>query len=435
MKLSPVDGIFRLTTDNVLTILERLLIIDSWNVPTVPPSDLQFNRLAEKIQSDDPDLTSRQTDSDLFEWFNDKIFAQEQSEDLFQIGFRWDEEDYSSPVWWPQGVTGTADAAESGEVGSEKLLVVSWHYDTKDGKFEDHPLEEEGARISIVKMTNWSDQIVYRHVLLVEPTADDSDSFTHLEGLHAGGIVWFDRWLYVANGGALLLFDMNNIRDLAQQQVNFRATGHGSAPVASMLSGIPDHDSRTDGLGLEIGWVDGRYEAYGYRYICPLIAKYTIDPESADSLSGHFSSIGLDRSVDPPRLISAKFIDKDEPDATHDKDINNSLLCYWELDPQTGLLRVSSSGHIEALEAFQTNLRSIQGVTAKGATVWLSASNGTLAHLYVRHTDGSAGDEKHFWAKGCESLTWSPHSDHLWSITEFESQRIGFAVKLSDLGG
>ncbi|HNC96826.1 MAG TPA: hypothetical protein PKW90_11920, partial [Myxococcota bacterium] len=64
-----------------------------------------------------------------------------------------------------------------------------------------------------------------------------------------------------------------------------------------------------------------------------------------------------------------------------------------------------------------------------------SASSGGLAKLYVRHTDNSGGDEMHFWARGCESLTWTPHSNHLWNVTEFEDSRIGFAVDLSDVGG
>jgi hypothetical protein len=435
MGLTSKDGIFRLAHEDVLTVLNRVFIANAWDLPTTGPSDLQFNRTAETIDSDDPDLTSRQSKNNIQEWLNDNIFALKQSEDLFKIGFRWDEEDDASPVWWPQGVTGTADATESGELDGEKLLVVSWHFKQPEKNLPEFP-GEEGARISVVKMTNFNEPIVYRHILLVAPIMDGGvASFTEMtEDPHAGGIVWFDHWLYVADGRRLLLFDINNVRDLAQQPVNIQTTGNGQVPTASLSSKIPNHDSRTDGRGLEIGWVDGRYEAFGYRYICPLVAIYTIDPDSDDSLEGHFSSIGLDRSTEPPRLVSAKFIDQ-EGSVDFDDDINNALLCFWELNPQTGLLHVSSSGHIEAMDTFQTNLRFIQGATAKGTTVWLSASSGDLAKLYVRHTDSSGGDEMHFWARGCESLTWSPHSNNLWSITEFENSRIGFAVDLSDVGG
>jgi hypothetical protein len=80
MALTSKDGIFRLAHEDVLTVLNRVLIANAWDLPTTGPSNLLFNRTTETIYSDDPDLTYRQAKNNIQERFNDNIFALKQSD-------------------------------------------------------------------------------------------------------------------------------------------------------------------------------------------------------------------------------------------------------------------------------------------------------------------------------------------------------------------
>jgi hypothetical protein len=94
-------------------------------------------------------------------------------------GFRWNPGDDNVSYWYPQGITGSADAAADGIVDGRRSLLVSWY--SNNGK---------GARISFVN----ADQLAsatYRHVLLVDRKLRPITT-------HAGGIAWFGNYLYVA---------------------------------------------------------------------------------------------------------------------------------------------------------------------------------------------------------------------------------------------
>jgi hypothetical protein len=89
-----------------------------------------------------------------------------------QGGFRWNTGDDEVPYWYPQGITGSADAVDGGVVDGHRELLVSWY--SKNGK---------GARISFV----------------------NADT-------HAGGIAWYGHYLYVAETHVgLRVFDLQHI--------------------------------------------------------------------------------------------------------------------------------------------------------------------------------------------------------------------------------
>ncbi|MGH3358553.1 MAG: hypothetical protein ACRDO7_07090, partial [Nocardioidaceae bacterium] len=150
-------------------------------------------------------------------------------------GFRWTRGDCVDRRWWPQGVTTSADADESEEIGGRRVLAVSW-YAKAYGEVR------KGCRVSFVDI----DTLAYRHVLLVVPSIAD-DGRLKLDGLpvHAGGIVWHGPYLHVAGTRRGLL--TARLDDLMRVPDRFL-----------------DHDRDT------IGVTAGRPSTFGYRYVLPI---------------------------------------------------------------------------------------------------------------------------------------------------------------------
>jgi len=132
-------------------------------------------------------------------------------------GFRWSREDGRDRDWYPQGVSGSADADPSGLWGGRELIVVSWYQRATNR-----------ARVTFVDLGAGR----YRHVGLVDHRLEPIHS-------HAGGIVWWDRWLYVAQTGAgLRVFDLHRLRsdgDWVLPQVGLYRR-RGPVPRFSFLS-------------------------------------------------------------------------------------------------------------------------------------------------------------------------------------------------------
>jgi hypothetical protein len=117
-------------------------------------------------------------------------------------GFRWTAGDDKVGYWYPQGITGSADAVPGGVVDGHRELLVSWY--SNNGK---------GVRISFVNADKLA-TAKYRHVLLV--TANKSGHFGLVQS-HAGGIAWYGNYLYVAEThGGLRVFDLRHIELVAK---------------------------------------------------------------------------------------------------------------------------------------------------------------------------------------------------------------------------
>ncbi|MFF0345298.1 hypothetical protein [Kribbella sp. NPDC004875] len=108
-------------------------------------------------------------------------------------GFCWqDGEDDDENVWIPQGVSGSGDAQPAG--GARRVAVASWHN-----------TDDTAIRVSFLDLVTNK----YRHVLLVEPTADGD--FQAIAG-HGHGLFWSGNLLVVATSGSVLrVFDLRHI--------------------------------------------------------------------------------------------------------------------------------------------------------------------------------------------------------------------------------
>jgi hypothetical protein len=145
--------------------------------------------------------------------------------------YRWessaDFNDQDTTKWYPQGITTSADAYESGLYENEKVQLITWHSD----KYDDG---KRGARVSFVSPDGTGGRKRYRHVLLVRPKGDAD--FESIKGLHAGGVAWYGNLVYVVDTtGGLRVFDLDHI---------YKVDG-----------GIKD----------DAGKVGSKYGAYGYK--------------------------------------------------------------------------------------------------------------------------------------------------------------------------
>lgn len=97
-------------------------------------------------------------------------------------GFTWSEHDRTTPRWWPQGITTSADTGRT-DLGRDIVVTSSYSRDVDAANY--------GSRITFTDLAT----LRYRNVLLVETGPDGRMSPLHI---HAGGIVWSGEDLYVA---------------------------------------------------------------------------------------------------------------------------------------------------------------------------------------------------------------------------------------------
>lgn len=96
----------------------------------------------------------------------------------------WDAGDRRDPMWWPQGISTSADASVPDDrVAGRRVIAVAWYSKA------DH-----GSRVSFLDV----DTRRYRHVLLVVPVLRDGVPGLEPLTVHAGGIVWRGPYLHVA---------------------------------------------------------------------------------------------------------------------------------------------------------------------------------------------------------------------------------------------
>lgn len=112
-------------------------------------------------------------------------------------GYGFAEPDNRTEAWFPQGLTGSADASPDGLMAGRRVQVVSWY--SKRG---------EGVRVSFVDL-DARPLPRYRHVLLVEPAG--GSRFERVR-IHAGGLAWVgDRLFVVDTRRGLRVFDTGRI--------------------------------------------------------------------------------------------------------------------------------------------------------------------------------------------------------------------------------
>ncbi|MBL8917522.1 MAG: hypothetical protein JNJ54_01565 [Myxococcaceae bacterium] len=292
--------------------------------------------------------------------------------------FRWNMEDDTSTTWIPQGITGSADATASGLWAGRRVVLVSW--------YEDAGLQK-GVRIAFVDVTTPSAPR-YRFALLVQPTGTPAaPSFTQVDA-HAGGMVWFGSYLYMAQtGSGFRVFDLTRVMQVATDLDVMGCT------------------ATTCRAGL-------------YKYVLPQVAAYT-DLSSCNPL---FSWVSLDRASSPPALVSGEYCSGTACSAPL-----AGRVFHWPLDAATGRLRGATTWPTFA--AYMGH-RQVQGGAFRAGVTWLSSSAppaGAGALYTVNATRGLTSQ----FIDAPEDLMVDEANGVLWSQSEGAGDRVVVAVRFT----
>jgi len=314
--------------------------------------------------------------------------------------------------WMPQGVTTVADAQADELWGSKQAILVSW--------YDKRLAPEKGVRVSFLDPQTGR----YQHVLLAYPYVDAGGNPTYeiLDtpqegdhgGIHAGGIAWYGTYLYVADTTrGIRVLDMRYIFDL-------QSAGNG------------DTTDQT-----RIGRHGGTYYGFGYRYVMPQVDAWVNDVgadndgDFACEASGapKFSSIGVDRSATPDRLVTSEYCSNSSGAA--DKD---GRVATWSLDGATGRPLPGGDGKWHATSAHRLPEPNIQGPVVSDGVWYLSRSRGEDANGYLIEAaasgspTGTLSTTRTRWAGvGVEDLSYWPGQDAIWTTTEHPGKRAVYA--------
>ncbi|OLZ71529.1 hypothetical protein AV521_11390 [Streptomyces sp. IMTB 2501] len=333
-------------------------------------------------------------------------------------GFCWDEtDDWTSAYdpaggWHPQGFTASHDADPSGTIDGHHLYMATWYYGhgSSQNEEEDAKLRNLKARISILESTgtDWS----YGHVLLVKPTGSRANpNFTSVNDVHADGMVWYGNRLFVANGGELQIYDLN-------------------------------HLWMVNSISKESGISGGTSSAEYHQWALPMVARYSnrtkaeqdnAKPKERSNMYctgpiACLSSLSLDRSVSPPRLVSGRHGDADR---TTPVDV-----IRWPIED----LGEGGTSPVTATAAYQAPVHGLQGVATDGTYYYMSAMCETDYMGVTNPTDPDA--YSCIWrAKPngtvsiltrdsplTQNLSYSFSSGRLWGMNERTGKRVVFSL-------
>ncbi len=301
--------------------------------------------------------------------------------------YTFDVADRADRRWWPQGVTTSADASESGTVGGRRVVVVAWYAKELPGDESGN----HGSRITLFDL----DTKRYRHVLLVVPEVEDGVLRLAPLRAHAGGIVWFGPYLHVAA----------------------TAKGFFTCRMDDLLR-VPDERAGDAGrLGLQ----DDRASSYGYRYVLPVRFQYAAATDEGEERL-RYSFLSLDRAASPPVLVAGEY-------ASHAEQTRR--LARFSVDPETQLLATGADGRARPVE-LQQGVSNMQGAVVARGRYHLTVSTGPFVPGSVH--SGQPGDfRRHRYATpmGPEDIAYWPSTDELWSVSEHPHRRWIFSMKRS----
>lgn len=302
-----------------------------------------------------------------------------------EVAFTWDDADRRDRRWWPQGVTGSWDAASSPTAGSDGagdvLVTTAYAKPVSDVRL--------GARITVHDISDVT-RVRYEHVLLVDARTDDAGRLTVSPvHAHAGGAAWAGDHLHVAaTAKGFHTFDTRDV-------VAVGATGD---------LGLPDH---------------------GHRYLLPLRATYrSHTPEGAVPL--RFSFLSVTHEVRPVRRLVV---------GEYGRGQMTKRLWTYDVDGATGLPCTDEDGVARPTFLTPAGVERMQGaalvddrlhvVTSRGrlrrGSIWSERGNRLVQHEYVL-------------PPGPEDLSHRPSDDRLWSLTEHPFTRMVVAVDRGRFG-
>jgi hypothetical protein len=303
--------------------------------------------------------------------------------------FTFDAADRRDRQWWPQGVTTSADASETGEVAGRRLVVVAWYAKRLPGDTSG----SQGSRITVFDL----DTRRYRHVLLVVPQLEDGVLRLSPLRVHAGGIVWCGPYLHVAA----------------------TAKGFFTCRLEDLLR-VPDPLA---GPRTELGILEDRLASYGYRYVLP--ARFAYEARTDEGVERlRYSFLSLDRSSSPPALLAGEYA---RGKATR------RLACF-PLDPQTLLPATGEDGASRPL-GLEEGVGQMQGAVPARGRYHVTVSHGPFlpGSVYVGQP-GALRRHRFATPMGPEDIAYWPQTDRLWSVTEHPRRRWVYSLRRDRLG-
>ncbi len=285
--------------------------------------------------------------------------------------FTWNEQDSDSELWWPQGISTTADASNTEDVEGHSMLVVSWYCQGIRGA-------RQGSRVTFVDL----ETLRYRHVLIVraETNVWGRPRLKPLH-IHAGGVVWAGDYLHLAG----------------------TRRGIFTCRVDDIITLEP-----TD-------------RSFDYRYVLPV--RFAYDAQSLDDVEElRYSFLSLNRSAAPPELVAGEY-------GTGDM---STRIVRYPLDPDSLLLSADDGGRSHPFCLDHGGVGHMQGVVVVGDRYYVTSSRGQRrnGHLYVGQP-GDLSPHRGVLPPGPEDVTYWPSRDQLWSLSEYPGARFVFAMDRS----
>ncbi|MEU3461926.1 hypothetical protein ABZ721_18545 [Streptomyces sp. NPDC006733] len=364
-----------------------------------------------------------------------------------------DKDDSNSREWIPQAMTGVSDAAadERYGVGNDANIQLYASYDNWDpgrdsngndvGDCNPDELEandacnQKGVRISFVQRRA-DGTVKYRHVLLGWAYLNNADHISfdgvHSDegstvpdpnrdmqnGLHAGGMVWYGHYLYVADTrNGIRIFDMEKIMDLDPN-----GDGKAGDAMGADTDGVKTTSDVEDKT--KVGRQNNVWYSFGYRYVMPQVAAWKFKAKQSNP-TGSFQCVGtgapkasylsLDRVPEPDRLIMGEYC---RPAGDLASPGRIASFPVKELERRSGEVAAQgwanylpmANGGAQGALALDTKLYVNQsaGHNDPGNLLRYRWSNGLLV------ADGSAIKT----ATGAEDLYYERGAQRLWSVSE-----------------
>ena len=323
-------------------------------------------------------------------------------------GFCWDQADDNTSAysadggWHPQGLTASHDFDGTSYHGHH-LYLASWFFGSEAGG------KDRFGRVTIAESTGG--RVTYGHVMLVQPTGNDSSgNFIPVTNVHADGIVWYGNKLFVANGGELLVFDMQYLWKMSTT-------------------------SREE-TGIRAGASSARW----HQWALPLVARYhtgerSTNPRACAGGSGPIclGSLSLDRSTTPPALVSGEY-------RSHAAG-GGGRIARWPLSDRYDLPRADNGDAVNttsAVAGYSTPVFQMQGVATDGTwyymagecpASWVADPTARGAYSCVHRAQPGAAPSVLTRAPSLtQNLSYSRASGRLWGLNEWTGHRVVFSI-------
>jgi hypothetical protein len=323
-------------------------------------------------------------------------------------GFCWDQGDDNTSAysaeggWHPQGFTASHDFDGTSYHGHH-LYLASWFFGNAAAG------QNKFGRVTIAESTGG--RVTYGHVMLVQPTGNDtSGNFVPITNVHADGMVWYGNKLFVANGGELLVFDMQYLWKMSTT-------------------------SREE-TGIRAGVSSARW----HQWALPLVARYhtgerSADPRACAGESGPIclGSLSLDRSTTPHALVSGEYRSSAAG--------AGGRIARWPLSDTHDMPRADNGDAVNTTSAtagYSTPVFQMQGVATDGTWYYMSGEcpeswvpDPTARGAYSCIHRARPGNAPSVLTKSpslTQNLSYSRASGRLWGLNEWTGHRVVFSI-------